>query len=263
MSEFLLTAAHLTKSYGPRTVLRDAGLAIRAGEIHALLGQNGSGKSTLIGILAGQVTPDRSESAVMTVAGAEEGLPISPERSAQLGMAFVPQELGLVGNATVMESLGLGRYSTTAYGRVRWSHQRVLTTEVLRRFGIDISPDTPVRSLPEVERAMLAIIRGVESLPAGRQGVLVLDEPTAYLPADAVHRVFEVLRRIAADGNAIILVTHRLDEVMEICDRATILLGGEIVGTYGVSDITKKELVTLILGVEMAQLYPEISTPFI
>lgn len=207
-SELLLTAKGLSKTYGSRTVLQDAELTVRAGEIHALLGQNGSGKSTLIGILSGQVVPDRSESAAVTVAGVTSALPISPERAAQLGMAFVPQELGLVGNATVMESLGLGRYATTRYGRVRWSRQRTLTVDVLQRFGLDISPDTAVSALPEVERAMLAIIRGVESLPAGRPGVLVLDEPTAYLPGDAVHRVFEVLRRIAGQGSAIVLVTH-------------------------------------------------------
>jgi ribose transport system ATP-binding protein len=257
----LLTARHLSKTYGSRLVLDDARISVRAGEIHALLGQNGSGKSTLIGILAGRVSPDRSESASMTVAGAREDLPILPERSAELGMAFVPQELGLVGNATVMESLGLGRYCTTAYGRVRWSRQRALTAEVLRRFGLNISPDAPVSSLPEVERAMLAIIRGVESLPPGRPGVLVLDEPTAYLPADAVHKVFEVLRRIARQGSAIVLVTHRLDEVMEVCDRATVLLGGKVVGTFDVQDMTKQALITQILGVEMDQLYPDLAPP--
>ena len=255
----LLSATHLSKTYGSRTVLDDVQLSVRAGEIHALLGQNGSGKSTLIGILAGQIEPDRGRAAIVTVADETQELPISPGLAAQLGMAFVPQELGLVGNATVMETLGLGRYSATSYGRVRWRRERTRTAEVLRRFGLGVSPDAAVSSLPEVERAMLAIIRGVESLPPGRPGVLVLDEPTAYLPGDAVHRVFEVLRRIAGEGSAVVLVTHRLDEVMEVCHRATILRGGRLVSTSNVADITKRELVTRILGAELDQFYPELT----
>lgn len=257
----LLVAEHLCKTYGSRTVLKDAGLNIRVGEIHALLGQNGSGKSTMLGMLAGQVTPDRSAPATMSVDGVQESLPITAERAAELGVAFVPQELALVHGATVTESLGLGHYLTTRLGRVRWARQRQYTTETLNRFGLTFSPDALISSLTEVERAMLAIVRGVESLPPNRPGVLVLDEPTAYLPADAVNKVFDVLRRIAQHGSSVVLVTHRLDEVMKVCDRATVLLGGSVVKTCTIAETTKQELVTAILGVEMDELYPDLSPP--
>lgn len=257
--ELLLRAEHLTKSYGARPVLKDASLEIASGEIHALLGENGSGKSTLIKLLAGQIAPDGGytpdNAPRVTVSGQSENLPIDPKTAERLKLGFVHQDLGLVLSSTVMETLGLGRYRTR-WGRINWRAQRSYTHETLRRYGLGLSPETVVGSLSAVERAMLSIIRGIESISGEERGVLVLDEPTAYLPGDAVHQVFEVLRRIKATGSSVVFVTHRLDEVKDICDRATILRSGEVVATMDVASATTDDLITAILGTELTNLYP-------
>ena len=258
--EPLLHAEHLTKSYGARPVLKDASLSIARGEIHALLGENGSGKSTLIKLLAGQIAPDGgyapSRPPRVVVSGRSENLPIDPKTAQSLKLGFVHQDLGLVLSSTVTETLGLGRFRTH-WGMINWRAQRSYTTEILQRYGLNLSPEAIVGSLSAVERAMLSIIRGIESISGDERGVLILDEPTAYLPADAVHQVFGVLRRIRATGSSVLIVTHRLDEVKEICDRATILRSGEVVATMDIASVTTDDLVTAILGTELTNLYPQ------
>jgi ribose transport system ATP-binding protein len=258
--EPLLHAEHLTKSYGARPVLKDASLSIARGEIHALLGENGSGKSTLIKLLAGQIAPDGgyapNRPPRVVVSGRSEDLPIDPKTAQGLKLGFVHQDLGLVLSSTVTETLGLGRFRTR-WGMVNWRAQRSYTTEILQRYGLNLAPEEVVGSLSAVERAMLSIIRGIESISGDERGVLILDEPTAYLPGDAVHKVFDVLRRIRATGSSVLIVTHRLDEVKEICDRATILRAGEVVATMDIASVTPDDLVTAILGTELTNLYPQ------
>nr|WP_067584604.1 sugar ABC transporter ATP-binding protein [Amycolatopsis rubida] len=244
----------MSKTYGQRLVLDDVTFAVRTGEIHALLGQNGSGKSTLIKILAGQVAPDargRFPSGPSLSAGdRQHELPVSPSVSAALGFVFVHQDLGLVPTATVTETLGLGHFLTNRLGRLRWKEQTSLTKKVLEQYQIDAAPWALTRDLSEVDRAILAIVRGVSFLRRDHSAakVLVLDEPTAFLPADVVHRVFRILRDLAGEGHAIVFVSHRLDEVFEVCDRASILRDGVLVGTRDLADTAKHELVHAILG---------------
>jgi ribose transport system ATP-binding protein len=235
--------------------VRSLDLDILPGEVHGLLGQNGSGKSTFIKILAGFHAPD--DGAALTVGGKSVSLPLDPREPHLLGLSFVHQDLGLVPEMTVLENLRVGSYDTGFGWRIRWRRERQYVRDALRRFGLDhISPGAEISSLREVERAMVAIVRAFERLKGLERGVLVLDEPTAYLPRDGVERLFDAIRTAARGGFGILFVTHRLEEVRALTDRVTILRDGEHAGTADTASLSERELIERILGRDLGELYP-------
>jgi ribose transport system ATP-binding protein len=184
-------------------------------------------------------------------------LPIHPSQARQLGLAFVHQDLGLVADLTILENLRVGRYETRPGWRIPWSLERRRARKQLMRFGLDVDPDVPVASLSQADRAILAIIRATEHLHGVDQGVLVLDEPTIYLPRDALQKLFGTVRQAAADGHAVLIITHRLDEVFELSDRVTVIRDSRHVATLPTNETDKTGLVELILGRTLGDLYPE------
>lgn len=250
----VLVARGLSKTFGPRTVLSDFGIELRSGEVHALLGQNGSGKSTFIKILTGYHAPDAGGS--VTVGGSEVRLPLQPQQPQELGLAFVHQDLGLVPELSILENLRVGRYETRMGWRIPWRRERRALRERLGRFGLDVDPDATVASLSEADRAIVAIVRATDQLAHVERGLLVLDEPTVYLTRDAVQELFGTVRRFAADGHAVLIVTHRLEEVFEVADRLTVLRDGRHVVTTATADTDEAGLVEHILGRSMGRLYP-------
>jgi ribose transport system ATP-binding protein len=234
----------LSKTFAGRTVLQDVDLDVMAGEVHGLLGQNGSGKSTLIKILAGYHQPD--EGATMQVEG---------------GLAFVHQDLGLVQDGTVLENLYVGRYTTRAGWRVPWASERRRAQQALDRFGVHVDPDAKIGSLREVDHAMIGIVRAFEQLQGFDRGLLVLDEPTAYLPRDGVGRLFDAVREIAAAGFGVLFVSHRLEEIQALTGRVSILRDGRLVDTARTADLGERELIARILGFAMDDLYPALHEP--
>jgi ribose transport system ATP-binding protein len=251
----VLSARNFSKTFSGRTVLRNVDLELMPGEVHGLVGQNGSGKSTFIKILAGYHTPD--EGATLTVCGRHVALPLDPSKPHVLGLSFVHQDLGLVPEASVLENLRVGSYETGFGWRIRWRQERQYVRDSLRRFGLGhISVDANVGSLREVERAMIAIIRAFDRLKGFTQGVLVLDEPTAYLPRDGVERLFDAVREAAAGGMGVLFVTHRLEEVREFTDRVTILRDGVRIETAQTNSLSERDLIGRILGRSLGELYP-------
>jgi len=251
----VLRARNVSKTFSGKTVLRDLDLDLLPGEIHGLLGQNGSGKSTFIKILAGYHAPD--EGASLAVNGKPVSLPLDPSEPHALGLSFVHQDLGLVPEMTVLENLRVGRFDTGFGWRIRWRRERQGVREALRRFGLDrISPDAEIASLPAVERAMVAIVRALEGLRDHESGVLVLDEPTAYLPRDGVERLFDAVRTVAKAGFAVLFVTHRLEEVRALTNRVTILRDGAHVVTTDTGALSERDLIDRILGRSLGDLYP-------
>jgi len=251
----VLSARGFSKTFSGRTVLRGLDLDILPGEVHGLLGQNGSGKSTFIKILAGFHAPD--DGARLEVAGRPVSLPLDPREPHLLGLSFVHQDLGLVPEMTVVENLRVGSYETGFGWRIRWRRERQRVREALRQFGLGhVSPDAEVGSLREVERALVAIVRALERLKAQTRGVLVLDEPTAYLPRDGVERLFAAVRTVAAAGFGVLFVTHRLEEVRALTDRVTILRDGQHVGTAATASLSERDLIERILGRSLGELYP-------
>ena len=246
----------MSKTFAGLRVLADVALEVLPGEIHGLVGQNGSGKSTLIKILAGYHAPD--DGSELLVRGERVRLPLSPADPKQLGISFVHQDLGLAETATVLENLRVGRYATSAGGRISWPREVEVTREALARIGSTLDPHAPVATIRDVDRALLAIARALEEVHGrGGGGLLVLDEPTAYLPRDATERLFEAIRAVAAAGVGVLFVTHRLDEIQAITDRVSVLRDGALVGTLPTASVSHDQLVEHILGFSLDRLYPE------
>jgi ribose transport system ATP-binding protein len=238
---------HLSKSFGGAHALVDVHLNVLPGEIHGLVGENGSGKSTLIKVLAGFHAPERG--AELLVRGRPVPLPLAPGQFRELGMAFVHQDLALVPSLTVTENLRLGELARPRRWRLSWRAERRRAADTLRRYGLDLDPSVEVARLGLIERALLAIVRAAEEMGGGRSpGLLVLDEPTAFLPREGVDRLFALMRRIAAGGAGVVFVSHHLDEVLEVADRVTVLRDGRVVATTPTAEVSPDRLVQLIIG---------------
>lgn len=250
----LLSVRNFSKSFYGRTVLRGVDLDVASGEVHALLGHNGSGKSTLIKCLAGYHAPDPGSE--LAVKGREVKLPLDPTAPRGLGLSFVHQQLGLARNMSVLENLQVGRFSRAPGWRIRWRENARQVRAALARVGLEhVDPSTPVGEISEVEQAMLAIARALRDLDDAESGVLILDEPTAYLPRDGVEHLFHAIERVTSSGAGVLFVTHRLEEVDQIADRVTVLRDGARVATEN-ADVGERRLVELIVGRPVEQLYP-------
>jgi ribose transport system ATP-binding protein len=241
--DILLRVTRLGKRFGGTHALQDVSFDVRAGEIHALLGENGAGKSTLIKILAGIHQPD---------AGAIHG-PEGPQPPGHAvpGVAFVHQDLGLVPTASVAENIAIGIGFSRRWGLIDWARSVRRAAAALDVMGCAIDPAGLVGRLTAAEKSMVAIARAL----AINARVLVLDEPSATLPEADVVKLHEVLARLKAQGLGIIYVTHRLDEVFRFADRATVLRDGQVRATLATRATTPRELMRHILGRDMEALF--------
>jgi ribose transport system ATP-binding protein len=239
-----LAVRHVSKSFGGVRALNDAGLTLLRGEVHGLLGENGSGKSTLIRILAGYHAPDPG--AELEIGGRRERLPLPPGRARELGIAFVHQDLGLIPDLSVVENLRIGELAARRDWRISWRRERARASEALARFGVDLDPRQPVARLPPVSRALLAIVRAAEELDG--PGVLVLDEPTVFLPEPERRRLFALARGLAEAGASVLFVSHDLDEVLQLSDRVTVLRDGRVVVSAATAGLAWDALAELMTG---------------
>jgi ribose transport system ATP-binding protein len=245
-----LAVRRLSKSFGGALALDNVDLEVMPGEVHGLLGQNGSGKSTLIKILAGYHAPDPGGE--LEVRGEPVPLPLDPGQFRALGLSFVHQDLGLVPSLSVLENLRAGELAASRSLHIRWRRERRRARALFGRYNIDLDPSAPVSSLPQVDRALLAIVRAIHGVhgddPAAAHGILILDEPTVFLPRDRIDRLFALVRQIAASGASVIFVSHNLDEVRDITDRVTVLRDGRVQGTLETRRTGEQDLVELIIG---------------
>jgi ribose transport system ATP-binding protein len=241
----LLAVRGVSKAFGGTKALTDFDLELRAGEVHALVGGNGSGKSTFIKILAGV---HQADAGAMQLAGGDYDLSKqTPEDAQDGGLRFVHQDLGIFAEMSVLENLHIGRgYPRNRVGGVDWRSARKAARSMLDRFHLGgVSPETMAGALSTPQRAMLAIARALHGQDAG---VLVLDEPTASLPPDEANLLMASIRRLAASGHSVLLVTHRLDEVREVADKVTCLRDGRLAGTMDGAGLSEDALIELILG---------------
>jgi ribose transport system ATP-binding protein len=252
--EAALSLRHLSKSFGGERALKDTDFVVGAREIHGLVGRNGSGKSTLIKILSGFHSPDPG--AECRIAGQRVNLPLDPASARALGLVFVHQDLALAPGCSVLENMRIGRYSPRGLGRINWQRERERVSQRLKTVGLDLDPDTLVERLRPVERAQVAIARALDEAAHGERGVLVLDEPTTFLPRDDVEILFDAVRRVVSRGFSAIFVSHRIEEIKQLTDRVSVLRDGVRVATRRTSDISENELVELILGQPLSELYP-------
>jgi ribose transport system ATP-binding protein len=251
----------LSKTFGGQKALDRASLEIAPGEVHGLLGQNGSGKSTLIKILAGFHAPDPGSR--LEIGGADVALPLAPGEFRKYRISFVHQHLGLIPSLTVLENLFLGRLAEREAWAINWSAERRAARALFASYDINIDPDARVADIAPVERALLAIVRAITEMnEAGGAGagLLVLDEPTPFLPKRDIDRLFQLVRAVIAKSASVIFVSHEVDEVMEITDRATVLRDGKVAATIETGAATKADFIEAIVGRKLAAVTPPMAS---
>lgn len=247
-----LEVEHLSKRFGGAVALDDVSLSVARGEVHGLLGSNGSGKSTLIKVLAGFHAPEPG--ARITLYGRRVPLPVPGGRVREMWIAFVHQHLGLIPSLTVTENLFLGALATGNAIAIDWGREHRRAAEIFARYEVGLDPRREVAALSAVQQALLAIVRAVEDLKAhsGEPGVLVLDEPTPFLPRAGVEQLFRLVRNTVASGASVVFVSHDIEEVREITDRATILRDGRKIETVRTADTDHDAFVARIIGRDLA-----------
>ena len=250
----LLEARGLKKRYGGTLALDSAGVSVVGGEVHGLLGQNGSGKSTLIKILAGVVTPEEGE---LEIDGERLTFPLAIGEAHRRGLRFVHQNLGLVPSLTVAENLFIERLALARRNLyINWKEFFDAADSTLRQYGLSVDPRAPLHKLELIERSLLAIIRAVaadSSNGTSAAKLIVLDEPTVFLPRDDVGRVFAMIRDLISRGIGVLFVSHRMDEVRDHTDRVTVLRDGRNIATVPTRSVDDDELVRMIVGEHTAR----------
>lgn len=240
-ADALLHAVGVRKSFGGAIALADGSLTVRAGEIHGLLGENGAGKSTLIKCLAGTPPPDQG---TIIVDGRQLPRGHSAHHAAEAGLAFIHQEGALIEQLSVEENIALTVGYPCRAGFIDWREVRRRAREALDLLGVELDPAHLVAELPQATRTVVAIARAL----AQSARIIVLDEPTASVSPNDAKALFGVLKRLTAAGNAVVFVSHRLDEVYEHCDRITVLRDGITVAGDLANDIGQDDLIALICG---------------
>jgi rhamnose transport system ATP-binding protein len=249
----LLQLTGISKSFGGVHALRGVSFELRAGEVHGLVGENGAGKSTLIKIITGAYQADGG---TLEVQGRLVGKH-DPTTSRALGIAAIYQQPALFPDLTVAENIALGLEPPGAWRRVRWNHRRARARELLRRIGAAIDPALPAGRLTMPEQQLVEIARAL----GANARVLILDEPTASLSDREVELLFRVIRDVRSQGVGIIYISHRLEELVQLADRVTVLRDGAVAATRPMSELRRTELIRLMVGREVSSVFPKTAVP--
>ena len=240
MTELLLDAKGLTKSFGANVVLSDVDLTVGRGEVHAIVGENGAGKSTLIKILGGV---HRADGGSITLDGRDVVLS-SPQTALENGIVVIHQELSLAPHLSTIENIFLGHFLHNALGMLDHRRMRARTGELLERLSIEIDPEIPVGRLSIAQQQMIEIAKAI-SIEAK---LLILDEPTAVLDANRVDTLFELIERLKTQGIGVVFISHHLEEIFRIADNVTVLRDGAKTGCSAVSEVDQDWLVSRMIG---------------
>jgi simple sugar transport system ATP-binding protein len=236
----LLRVEAITKIYPGVVANQDISLDFHAGEIHALLGENGAGKSTLMNVLYGLTPADAGH-----IYWQDRPVEIRHTRDAiALGLGMVHQHFNLVPCFSALENIALAETPSLRHPTLRWGRWRARVAELCRQFELEIDPDVPVERLPLVSQQRVEILKTL----AADARVLILDEPTAVLAPPEVEELFALLRRLTADGRAVLLITHKLPEVKQFSQRVSVLRGGRLIATHRTDEVTESQLVQEMVG---------------
>jgi ribose transport system ATP-binding protein len=260
-SAVALGVSEVSKTYPGTRALQGVSLSIRTGELHALVGGNGSGKSTLVKLLAGVEHADPG--GTFAVGGQEiDAARMTPAAARAMGMRFVHQDAGVFPDLSIAENLALGRaYETGAIGRVRWKKLRARARKELEVVGLDCDPADLLGSLGAARQTLVAIARALADLTDDSKRVLILDEPTAALPSHEASALLETLARLTATGLTVVLITHRLDEVVGVADRVSVLRDGQMIASVDGRGLTEEQLIEYIVGRPLGAVFPEMPEP--
>jgi rhamnose transport system ATP-binding protein len=245
----LLSASRITKSYAGVRALSGVSFDVCEGEVHALVGENGAGKSTLIKVMTGAVAAD---SGTLSVAG-QPVAAMNPATSRALGIAAIYQQPALFPHLTVAENIAFALEPGAAWRRVDWRRRRQQGHDLLVRVGASIDADRLVDSLSMPEQQLVEIAKAIGSSAK----VLIMDEPTASLSGTEVERLFEVVARLKSEQVGVIYISHRLEEILSIADRVTVLRDGSTVGTHARDRLERSTLINLMIGRELSAIFPK------
>ena len=255
MENFLLQMKNISKSFGGIKALQNVDLNLKSGEVLGLVGENGAGKSTLMKILSGVENPDKGK---ILIEGKEKRL-INPHVAYDLGIGMIPQELDLVPDLTVAENIFLGRELVGKFRLLDTVTMEEKTREILSELGsTDIHPEVIVRYLPKADQQLVAIARRI--LQGGK--IFIMDEPTSALTEKEINSLFSVIRKICNSGASVIFISHRLEEVLEICHRITVLRDGRLIATVeNDKNLDKRKLIYYMIGSELKDEFPHFFVP--
>ena len=239
-----------SKAFGRVRALSDGTLTLRSGEVHALLGENGAGKSTLVKILAGVYRPDSGE---LLIDGVERHF-ATPADARDAGIAVIYQEPTLFFDLSVAENIHMGRQPVDRFGRIDYDAMHREVGELLASLGVDLRPERRVRGLSIADQQVIEIAKAL-SLNAN---VLIMDEPTAALSGVEVERLFTVARSLRDEGRALMFISHRFDEVFDLCDTVTVMRDGTYIATSSLAETTVDDLVQQMVGREVDELFPKL-----
>ncbi|MCP4855792.1 MAG: sugar ABC transporter ATP-binding protein [Fuerstiella sp.] len=250
MPDNVLRMIDVTRSFTGVQVLHGLNFELRKGEVLGLVGENGAGKSTLMNIVGGVLSMDSGQ---MVLSG-NRYAPRGPRDATARGIAFVHQELNLFSNLTVAENLFVDGFPTTRFGAIDRKRIQRCTRECMDRFGLPVTPDTMVGSLPAGIRQMIEISKGLMK----NAHIMIFDEPTTSLSKREKEDLFRTIADLKAKGISIIYISHILEDVFDLCDRITVLRDGRIVATRVAADFTETDLIRCMVGREMTQVFPSI-----
>ncbi|KFL30040.1 ABC transporter [Devosia riboflavina] len=242
-----MDAQGITKSFAGIHALRGASLVLRAGEAHGLVGANGAGKSTFIKILAGLIRPDEGQ---FTWDGSQVSIG-DPHHATHLGMTFIHQELAFIPHMTVLENIMLGLPKRTRLGSIDWQAIGKQIAPIAQRVGLDVPLGASAKTLSPTQNWLVNICRAL----VRDARLIVMDEPTAALAAPEAERLMAIVEDLTASGVAVLYVSHRLDEVMRLCKRATVFQDGRSIGELSGPSLSKASLIKAIVGGELGEQY--------
>lgn len=238
----------ICKAFGQNQVLKDAGFQLESGEVHALMGENGAGKSTLMKILTGVYTKD---SGTILVDGKEVSYR-NPQEAEKTGIVFIHQELNVLFDLTVEENLFLGKEITTFLGITNKNAMRERAKEILQMLGVNISTDKVMSDLSIGQQQMIEICKALMV----DAKIIIMDEPTAALTLSETKVLFEVIHNLRKRGVSIVYISHRMEEIFELCDRITVLRDGSYVGTKDIDKTDMNDIVKMMIGREIGDRFP-------
>lgn len=248
----ILELSGIDKSFSANKVLKSVSVGFRKGEVHAVVGENGAGKSTLMKIIGGIYTRDEGE----VVFNGESVRFDSPSEAMKNGISIVHQELSLADNLSVAQNIFSHREPVNALGFIQWKRLREKAQELFDQIGVDINPAVPAGSL-NVARQQLVEIAKALSLDAQ---VIIMDEPTSSLSEQEVDYLYEIIRQLKERGVSVIFISHKLSEVFRVADRITVLRDGELIDTVDRDETSSGEIIRMMVGRHIEDLFPEKAT---
>ena len=250
-SEVILEMRNICKTFPGVKALDHARLTLHRGEVHALIGENGAGKSTLMKILLGIYQPDAGEGEILY-----KGQPVhfkTPHDALQAGISMIHQEINLIPTVSVGENIWIGRENKfTKAGIISTKKRNQAAQDLLDRLGIEIDAKETVRNLSVANMQLVELARSVSY----ESDIILMDEPTSSLSDNEIELLYKIVRELSRNGTSVIFISHKLEEIFEVCDRVTVMRDGQYIKTLNIKDTCRKELVDLMVGRELTESYP-------